>query len=264
MVRVTEYGLRRARRAATLMIYRLGEGRRNKRRLREARASVEYSNPPDRPLVSVLIPTYTNSKLLVERALPSVLRQTYENFEIVIVGDACAEEHVQRIKFWMEAKGDPRIRFHNLPVRGSYHSDPYRHWGVAGVAPRNMAIELAKGEWLAPLDDDDEFSENHIESLLDFARGGGHEFVYGVVRHEKKDGSWTELGSTPLREGEICHLSVLYHRRLSFLRYDLRAWRYDEPADWNMWRRMRKAGAKIGFLDKVVGVHYRGSSGFGK
>ncbi len=264
LVREGKYRLRRARRMATLMIYSLGEGRRVKRQLVEARASIGYSTPPDQPLVSVLIPTYTNSKLLLERALPSVLRQTYENIEIVIVGDACAEEHVQRIKSWIAARGESRIRFHNLPVRGSYPSDPSRRWGVAGVAPRNMAIELANGEWLAPLDDDDEFSENHIESLLDFARSGEREFVYGAVQYEKSDGSWMELGSAPLREGEVCHLSVLYHKRLSFLRYDIRAWRYNEPADWNMWRRMKWAGAKIGFLDRVVGVHYKGSNGFEK
>jgi glycosyltransferase involved in cell wall biosynthesis len=200
----------------------------------------------------------------LERSLPSVFGQTYKHFEIVVVGDACAEEHVQKIESWIKAKNDPRIRFYNLPVRGSYPSDPFRRWGVAGVVPRNRAIELAKGEWLALLDDDDEFSEDHIESLLEFARCGKYEFVYGAVQHEMKDGSWMVLGSAPLREGEICHLSVLYHRRLSFLRYDVSSWKYDEPADWNMWRRMREAGAKIGFLDRVIGVHYRGSSGFGK
>src|SRR5437867_1805781 len=43
------------------------------------------------PLVSVLIPTFDRADLLVERALASVLRQTYRRFEVVIVGDACTD-----------------------------------------------------------------------------------------------------------------------------------------------------------------------------
>jgi hypothetical protein len=42
----------------------------------------------NRPLVSVIIPTYTNWPLLRDRALLSVLAQTYENFECIVVGDA--------------------------------------------------------------------------------------------------------------------------------------------------------------------------------
>ena len=34
-------------------------------------------------------------------------------------------------------------------------------------------------------------------------------------------------------------------------------WKYVEPNDWNMWRRMKEADVKIGFLDKVVGKHYK-------
>jgi len=263
LIRATRYGLRRSIGVVTLMKYRLGEGRRNKRRLQEARRSVEYSSPPDEPLVSVLIPTFQNSDVLVERTLPSVLSQTYQNIEIVIVGDACSDEHVQRIGSWMDDRNDPRIRFYNLPERGSYPSDPLCRWCVAGVTPANKAIELARGEWFAPLDDDDEFTKDHIESLLRFATNNRLEFVYGVVHFEKKDGSWMELGSAPLRRAQICHLSVLYHRRLAFFRYNIDAWKYVESADWNMWRRMKEAGAKIGFLSEVVGIHYKEASRWG-
>ena len=44
--------------------------------------------------------------------------------------------------------------------------------------------------------------------------------------------------------------------KIKFFKYDINAWKYAEPADWNMWRRMKKAGVRIGFLNKVVEKHY--------
>ena len=263
LVRRARYELNRTRTALRIWRYRLIEGRTTQRLLAHSRKSIEYKGLRETPLVSVLIPTFQNSDVLVERTLPSVLSQTYQNFEVVIVGDSCSDEHVQRIRSWIDDRNDPRITFCNLPERGSYPSDPRCRWRVAGVTPRNKAIELARGEWFAPLDDDDEFTKDHIESLLEFATNNRLEFVYGVVHFEKEDGSWVEVGSAPLRVRQICHLSVLYHRRLAFFRYDIDAWKYAEPADWSMWRRMRDAGARIGFLPKIVGIHYREESRWG-
>lgn len=210
----------------------------------------------ENPLVSVRIATYQNSEVLINRTLPSVLGQTYHNFEIIVVGDACSPEHSARIEQWLSNKGDPRIRFVNLAERGCYPKNPTHRWQVAGAKPANVGLELAKGDWIAPLDDDDEFTPDHIESLLKFASAGGLELVYGITRYETPDGEWTEIGKEPIQCGHICHLSVMYHRRLAFFRYDIGSWKYGEPGDWNMWRRMKEAGARIGFLPKVIGTHY--------
>jgi glycosyltransferase involved in cell wall biosynthesis len=205
-----------------------------------------------KPLVSVLIPTYNRAKLLTERTIPSVLNQTYDNFEIIIVGDHCTDETEK----FIESINDSRIKFLNLPERGNYPENKQDRWKVAGVIPANKAIELSSGEWIAPLDDDDEFSRDHIEILLKFALKNNYEMVYGKVEMEKKPGIWDELGSYPLRKGHISHMGSIYHSSLTFFKYDLYSWKYGEPADWNMWRRMKEAGVRIGFIDKVVGKHY--------
>ena len=228
------------------------ERRRNKQLLKCAREKRQDDIRNDEPLVSVLIPTYNRDKILTERTIPSVLRQTYQNFEIVIVGDHCIDNTGELIR----NLNDKRIKFHNLPKRGEYPINPKNRWMVAGVVPINKAIELSSGNWMAPLDDDDEFSEDHIEVLLNYALERDYEMVYGKVKWEIKPKKWIELGSYPIKRGKISHLSVLYHSTLKFLRYDINAWKYREPADWNMWRRMKEAGVRIGFINKVVGKHY--------
>ena len=225
------------------------ERRRNRRMLETARS--EQSQRNGSPLVSVLIPTYNRGKILVERAVASVLEQTYQNFEIVIVGDHCTDNTQQLIR----DLNDTRIRFCNLPEKTKYPESSRDRWMVAGVGPRNKALELCSGDWIAPLDDDDEFSEDHIEALLNYAREHGHEMVYGKVMFENRPNEWIELGSYPLAFGKLCHISVMYSSRLKF-KYSVDSWKYGEPADWNMWRRMREAGVRIGFVSRVVGRYY--------
>lgn len=138
------------------------EIRKNKLLLKRARMIHKSSKEP---LVSVVIPTYNRAKILTERTIPSILRQTYQNFEVIIVGDHCKDNTPELIGEIY----DKRIKFYNLPQRGKYPEDPEHRWLVAGVVPVNKAIELSSGEWIAPLDDDDEFSEDHIEILLKHA-----------------------------------------------------------------------------------------------
>jgi hypothetical protein len=228
------------------------ERRKNRDLLESARREWRDKTNKKNPLVSVRIPTYNRGKILTERTIPSILRQTYQNFEIIIVGDHCTDNTEELLRKF----NDGRIRFYNLPERGNYPAKPRDRWMVAGTAPANRAIELCSGEWIAPLDDDDEFSEDHLEVLLNYALEYDYEMVYGIVEMERKPGVWVRLGSYPLAAGKICHLSVLYHAKLKFFRYDINAWKWGEPADWNMWRRMKEAGVKMGFIDKVVGKHY--------
>jgi len=226
------------------------ECKKNKEILKKARETIDYQNIT--PLISVQIPTYNRPRLLIERAIASVLRQTYQNFEVIIVGDCCTDntaEMIAKLK-------DPRVRFYNLPKRGEYPTNPMDRWRVAGVVPANKAMDLCKGSWTAPLDDDDEFTEDHLEVLLGHALKCKHELVYGVVEMEEKTGNWAKVGSYPLEHGKICRLSALYTSKLDFFRYDINSWKYAEPADWNMWRRMKEAGVHIGFVDKIVGKHY--------
>lgn len=210
-----------------------------------------WSDP--NPLVTVRICTYERPKELVERAIASVLRQTYQNFEIMVVGDHAVPETAEAIA----RIDDPRVRYYNLPERPRYPKTKRHFWFVAGIAAAFKALELSRGEWITHLDDDDEFPPDHIEILLETAREHQLEMVYGVSEYQIATDEWTRVGTWPPRCGGICNGAVLYSRRAAFVSYDPYCWVANEPCDWNQWRRMLAAGVQMGFVDRIVFRHYK-------
>lgn len=102
-------------------------------------------------LVSVVIPTHNRADLL-PRAIDSVLNQTYSNFEIIVVSDGSTDNTEEVVKSYSDK--DSRIRFIGYsPARG-------------GNIARNTGIVAAKGEYVAFLDDDDEWMPAKLEKQI--------------------------------------------------------------------------------------------------
>jgi len=203
------------------------------------------------PLVSVRIATYNRSALLMERALPSVFDQTYRNLEVVVVGDGCTDDTADCIG----RLNDSRVRFVNLPHQGVYPERPELRWMVAGAPAMNLAAQLGRGTWIAPLDDDDEFAPDHIEVLVNTALSGEFEMVYGNLRAELGEDSY-EIRSHPPRYGHFGFQGAIYMAALRFFEYDLHSWVLNEVADWTMCRRMLESGVRLGWVDRVVTTIY--------
>lgn len=203
------------------------------------------------PLVTVRIPTYDRGRLVLDRAIASATSQTYRRLEILVVGDGATPATVAAVR----AARDPRVRFVQLE-RGRYPSDPDRRWMVVGHMPMNRALDLARGAWIAPLDDDDEFTPDHVEVLVTEALRRRLELVYGQTEVVRPDGSVGIVGEWPPRYGGLTHGSVLYSARLRFMRYDTASWLDGYPADWDLWRRMIAAGVRIGYTKHVVYRYY--------
>lgn len=204
------------------------------------------------PLVTIRIPTYDRGPLIAERALASAARQTYERLEILVVGDACDEATERAVR----AFPDPRVRFVNMSARGLYPEDAHARWLVAGTPAVNAAMDLARGAWIAPCDDDDELTDDHVEVLLAAARAQRLEMVWSIARMEHAPARWNTVGNGHFREGGISHGTVLFSSALRMFRYRGTCYRIDEPGDWNLWRRMAAAGVHMGFVDAVTYVHY--------
>jgi len=220
-------------------------------KLARGRFSHLYEGAEKTPLVSVIIPTFDRGKLLVERTLPPIFAQTYQNFEIVIVGDHSADETVE----WISQVKDPRMRFYNLPERGKYPKDPLARHRVAGTVPFNKAEELARGKWIAPCEDDDVFTEDHIKSLLRFALEGSYEWVTAAFLEERTPGVLTS-SNQPKKNWTLRTRTAascwLYRSYLRCITCDLNAWRYNMNGDLSRKKRFIRAGVRMGFLENVV------------
>ncbi|MDX9917723.1 MAG: glycosyltransferase family 2 protein [Gudongella sp.] len=101
-------------------------------------------------LVSVIIPTYNGSKI-IERAINSVITQSYENIEIIVVDDngKDTEEQINTQNI-ISSYDDSRIRY----IAHKYNRN--------GSAARNTGVSIARGRYIALLDDDDEFLPDKI------------------------------------------------------------------------------------------------------
>jgi len=108
----------------------------------------------DQPLVSIIVPTYNLSKCL-RVTIDSALSQTYANWEMIITDDGSTDDTVEIIKEYI-AK-DSRFRLNRFE----------KNTGQAAKA-RNASMKLAKGEFLAFLDGDDLWTENKLETQLDY------------------------------------------------------------------------------------------------
>jgi len=112
---------------------------------------VEHSNT----LVSVIIPIYNRSGV-VERTLISVINQTYENWELLIVDDGSSQQERQLLSELILRLDDQRIQV------------LFQKQNLGGGAVRNIGMLAAKGEYIAFLDSDDEWENNKLEKQVEF------------------------------------------------------------------------------------------------
>jgi glycosyltransferase involved in cell wall biosynthesis len=106
----------------------------------------------EKPLVSVYIPTRNRSALL-RRAIASVFAQTYSEVELVVVDDGSTDDTASVLE---------EFAANGRPIRYVVNSQ-----SMGAPAARNLAINMARGEFITGLDDDDEFLPDRIQIFLD-------------------------------------------------------------------------------------------------
>jgi glycosyltransferase involved in cell wall biosynthesis len=110
----------------------------------------------ERPFFSVVVPTY-NRPDLVQRSVTSVLRQSFPSFELIIADDGSALDYSGVLTSFLV---DERVRY----VKAEENKG-------AGAA-RNLGISVARGKYVAFLDDDDEFLESFLEESYSILHSG--------------------------------------------------------------------------------------------
>lgn len=224
-------------------------------RFQAERTSPEYMSAYQKPepLVSYCIATYNRGGLLAERSLRSILNQDYRHIEVIVVGDCCTDDTESRIR----ELGDDRIRFVNLPERGQYPDDPNWRWMVAGTVPMNLALSIARGDFITHLDDDDEHPRDRVAKLMSFIRESKAEFVWHPFWRETPVGKWELKPCNRFRRYEVTTSSIFYHRWLAQIPWDINAYRYHEPGDWNRMRKFKYLGVRAARYPEPLLKHYR-------
>jgi hypothetical protein len=80
--------------------------------------------------------------------------------------------------------------------------------------------------------------------------------VWSRAALQTAEDGWVQTAPGRLQEGHISHGSVLYTTELRFMRYNRRAYLCERPGDWDLWRRMERAGVRMGFLDELTYYHF--------
>ncbi|MBS9525595.1 glycosyltransferase family 2 protein [Litoribacter alkaliphilus] len=139
-------------------------------------------------MVSILIPNF-NKGLFLKSTLDSVLLQTYENWECIIVDDHSTDDSWEILEKF--SKKDKRVRIFKRPENRK----------PGGNGARNYAIENAKGNYVAFLDSDDNWNPDRLRLALNYLNSHNFESIFSGA-HVIRPNSIVKLPSRDIREGE--------------------------------------------------------------
>jgi glycosyltransferase involved in cell wall biosynthesis len=132
------------------------------------------------PIVSVITATYNRGNVL-RYAIESVLAQSFGDWELIVVGDACTDD----TGAVMAAFSDPRIKFTNLE----------RNFGEQS-GPNNAGFAMSRGRYIAYLNHDDLWFPDHLETLVDAIEQEEADLVFSLSE-DKRPGYAGLLGVGP-------------------------------------------------------------------
>lgn len=193
--------------------------------------------------ISVILPVY-NAESYIERAVQSILSQTFRDFELICIDDGSSDSSLDILKQF----DDPRIRLYTRENRGL-------------IATLNEGLSYARYRYIARMDADDislpERFEKQIQ-LMDRYRlgvvGCSYEYIdkadqpVGVRKLSRVPflNSWLlEFGSS------FCHPSVIFDRDIlgPNLRYAIECRTYE---DYELWLRLRSAGIRMANTPEIL------------
>lgn len=196
------------------------------------------------PKVSIIVPCYKQAQYLPE-ALQSVLEQTYDNWECIIVNDGSPDNTEEIAQEWVSKDA----RFIYL----------FKENGGLSSA-RNAGIAIAEGEFILPLDADDRIGKDYtLLAMKVFQEDPDLKLVYcKAEKFGEESGSWNlpVFSLFELARQNMIFCSALY-RKEDWSRVD----GYDENMifgleDWEFWIAILKNGGEVKCLDEVE-FYYR-------
>jgi len=210
------------------------------------------------PLISIIIPAYNVSQYIGD-ALWSIFVQDFKNYEVIVVNDGSTDT--------------PELEKVLEPYRNKIHYMCQENRGIS--AARNSALRVARGELIALLDADDVWREGKLTEQLAFMEQGQFDMVYGdalLIGDVPWPAGTTFMNRSPsdgpVTLNSLLDLSVTVVVSTVIMRKDLvqQVGGFDEEdrnitEDFDLWLRLVRAGARIGYQKKVVAEYrYRSDS----
>jgi len=122
---------------------------------------MKSSNQQNTPLISCVIATYNRAEIIPD-AINSILNQTYNNWELVVIDDQSTDNTWNVVNQF--ATVDDRIHCHRNPSKGANNA-------------RNLGIEISKGDYIAFLDDDDTSYPHRFKNQIEAMLKSGYRFI---------------------------------------------------------------------------------------
>ena len=206
----------------------------------------------EKPFFSVVIPTY-NHEVFLEKAVKSVLNQTFSDYEIIII-DNYSNDNTENL---IKNLNNKNIKF----IKNRNH-------GIIAKS-RNIGIEQSKSEWIAFLDSDDIWRQEKLKVLFNFIKNNNNYDVicnnelwvyknnnktkvskYGPYKNNfyknlLKYGSCISTSASLVRKKYLLDNKIFFNEEKSFAPYE----------DYDFWMRIAKNNGKFKFLKEVLGEH---------
>jgi glycosyltransferase involved in cell wall biosynthesis len=209
------------------------------------------------PRVSVLMLTYNRSQF-IGNAIESILAQQFQEWELLVVHDGPNREIPVIMEQWQ--KRDPRIHYFHRAIPGN----------IAEAS--NFGLAHARGEYIAILDDDDDWADRDklskqvafLDAHGDYCCCGGGVIVIDPAGREQmrylKPEHDEQIKSRALMVNPLAHSTTMYRRDVA-----LKCGGYDEGLawfqDWDLWLKLGKLGKLYNFPEYFL--HYRVWQGSG-
>ncbi|MBD2740587.1 glycosyltransferase family A protein [Coleofasciculus sp. FACHB-1120] len=212
----------------------------------------------NKPLVSIIMPTYNGGKL-IQSALLSIQAQTYTAWEVIVVEDASKDQTEEIVQEFARLVGEHKVKY-------------IRHSQNQGASvTRNTAMKQAQGKYLAFLDHDDLWKENHLETAVNKLESSGCDLIYSTVemfanRTNKTLGFWgpsqQDIENFPgsLLARNYITPSVVVMRssipeKVGHFDPNIKG-----PEDLDYWLRIAAAGFKFIYIPGIYGMYRKTQS----
>lgn len=190
-------------------------------------------------MISVITPTWQRHEALLHGAIPAVANQTGVTVEHIVVSDG--------LDFELERLVPGSVRYFELP----FH-DVKKHWGSPA---RNFGLAKARGDYIAYLDDDDDWEPDHLETMLAALESdAGAEWVRSCATIPVPGGISWRIGDGRLMHGRVTSSMIMHRRTLEA------NWPQGPAEDWKLVKSWEAAGVRHA-VTGYASVTYRPSAG---